>query len=205
MTPKEIRGASLEIVRGWGLEPLPHLPLPDPVKMLRSSTQVAHRLMCLYALTGLSEGIAGTELLPWLEAEGAASELLTEEVDLFRNRRLSKRQTNALSWKSESMATLAWAGKVLDGSLLPPKEMTHWDRFFPRIPPAVSVASFLDGFSLRATSEVCLQVDIHYLTHAAIRHEAHRVFNICIVEERRMALEWLVDPNRPWNEISLDT
>lgn len=169
--------------------------------------------MCLYALTGLSEGIAADELLPWLDDSGVGTELLSQERELF-SRGLTQVDINILSWKSESMATLAWAGHVLDGHLEQPANLTAWNRFFPRIPPAIKPLTFVRDFRLRRREEIAIQIDVHYLIHAALRHpedwQQHKQpvpseFNICVVEQRRTALEWLADPDTPWSEITLDT
>lgn len=211
MNPELVRAKSAQVLRTWGVPFLDYLPLLDPIPELREPEQVVHRLLCEYARTGLAHDASGDSLFALLEQSGATAELGAGEEDLFFAE-LSEAQINELSWSTECTATLAWAGQLLDGDLLAPEKVTAWARFFPHI--EVEPAELMERFTLRRIQEIAQQLDIYYLAHAALRHpEAWSwwrrtkpsKYNIIVVEERRRALEWLVDPTTPWDDISLDT
>lgn len=178
---------------------------------MRQERAVATQLMIQYALGGVGNDMDPASMRDWLEGEGISDELTDVQLAIF-TRPLKKEQTNALSWRTEAVAMLCWIGGVLDDLVAPPVDLSYWDTFFPKIPPEVSTGRFYEAFGLRPREEVLDALDLYYVANWSIRHEElwdadtyPGARAVVVVEERRTALEWVLDPNTDWDEITLDT
>lgn len=203
---RDLRLHSLHVLESWDVPPPMNVPPIDPSdhKHLRHAAEIVDRLVIQFALGGLAHDADPGELLKWLHSEG----IPLSEVDLrMFSGDLSDAESNECSWKTESVVTLAWAGGIVS-ELDKPSKMTDWSEFFPLIPPEVPMRKFRRQFKLRSTDELLQAVDVYYLLHAALRHTARFSPDgpqLAIVQERRHALEWVVDPGVAWEEVSLDT
>lgn len=185
------------------------LPRIDLNNMQLSSI-VAKRIVVLYALGALFEGVDDEQIIEWLQDEGISEAVLPEEHDFLSGRELTPEDLNILSWKQESLYALCWAGSLTPNLAFPLKECDLKD-IFPLIPREVEVSKFIESFQLRSDSEIRQQQDIYYCLHHSIRHPEIWVqgspsdLNPSVITERRHALEWLANVDHCWDDISLDT
>lgn len=208
--PEEIRAKSKSLLEGAGIPVYDNLPYLD-IGRVRNERDAASRLVILYVLGALLEGVAPEKLMSWLDAEGFASHLSPREASFLSGRRLTQAEENELSWKQESLFVLSWAGGLVEELGLPVAECDLTD-VFPQIPRAVSVAEFMNGYRLRSRVDILLALDIHYCIHHTLRHQELWPFSSIpgglhetVAIERRTALEWLADANAVWDDITLDT
>jgi hypothetical protein len=111
----------------------------------------------------------------------------------------------------EGVWALAWVLSIV--SVL--DFMRHCDDTFYKLMPNLTILESSKGFRgktrLREFHEVIQCCDFAYRLHWAARdaHLRHTPLasrlNYDLVYERRRALEWVIDPDTPWKDISLDT
>ncbi len=186
------------------------LPLINSFK-IRNAKDVAKRIVVLYGLGALFEGVDVDMVSSWLESEGLFEFTSKEEQSFLSGRKLTEQDINTLSWKQESLYVLCWSGGIINDLNFPSKEC-NLDDVFPYIPRSVEVGAFLKNFKLRSNDDIRQQLDIYYCLHHSLKHpemwvnNSHPMgVNITIVEERRESLEWLSDSKNVLGKISLDT
>ena len=185
--------------------PLPPIEEVDPAK---TPHQVGERMVELYSLAGLANDADPQLLVEWLGEIGFNEFLTSREAEFFRHS-LSRQEHIDLSWRTESLAALAWSVCLLDELALP-TQVTSLDSLFPRMPPEVEYGDFASQLELRSRTALLEALDFYYCLHWLCRHR--RVFssrfekklNMEVIVERRRALEWLFCEEE-WDEISLDT
>lgn len=207
---EEIRAETTRILALSGIPCYPHLPLID-ISRVRSDREAAERLVVLYTLVVLSEGVEAAGILEWLESEGISKVLTASERSFLSGRTLTEIDGNVLSWKQESLFVLSWAGRIANELGLPWGEC-DLSAVIPKIPRAVSVSTFFESYRLRDHTEIRQALDVYYCIHHALRHKElwddMRCFaklHHVVAVERRIALEWLLNSTLEWDDISLDT
>lgn len=205
----EIREHVLEILQTERVRTNSQLPLLDEPFHVRPATDVAQRIIILYALTGLANGADPGLLASWLKEHGIYDRLDADEKHKFELP-LSDSALAEVSWRQEALYALGWAANLVEEFALPTREC-DLEPLFPLIPPEVDVQHFVKILSLRPASEIALQTDRHYCIHWAAKHPprlfpsvAQRMLKMDVVIERRHAFEWLLG-TEPWNDVALDT
>ena len=209
-TFEEIRTQSLKILEQEGVPENKNLPILDSLQ-LRSKEDIAARLVIQYALAGLADEVSPEFIKDWLEENNLFNQLDDYERHFLDAKSLNEEQINELSWKQESLWTLCWVGKLVDELGFPAGEC-DLSSVFPRIPPDVDCQEFISNFLVREEWEILQAVDLYYCLHSSYRHPELWVeknfpgsLKVEVLLERRLALEWVVDPNTAWHDISLDT
>jgi len=182
--------------------------LPEVEKViLRPKKEVTDRVLCLYALIGLSmDNVNRVALKDWLIDEGVYGSLEIGEKQLFEipRREYPRNKKMELSWLRESMFLLIWAGDYVKEELSLPREQVDIEKYLKFIPPEVPSIKFEKEFEYRSIEEIHFQVDLNYCLHSIIREDKIKEIDNSVLLERRRALEWLVS-NDNWCEVSLDT
>ena len=206
----KIRDWSRTILNKAGIPLNPNLPILDSLQ-LRSKEEIAERLVIQYALAGIADDVSPEFLKDWLSENGLYPALSDYDRHFLETKTLSSEEINELSWKQESLWTLCWIGLLVDELGLPIQEC-DLSEIFQFLPPDVEYQKFLSDFSVRNTLDIFRKVDLYYCLHSSYVHPELWDKNtfpdglkIEVLLERRLALEWAVDPNTPWHEISLDT
>lgn len=207
---EEIRNQSIATL---GQNKIPinrNLPVLDNLQ-LRSKEDIASRLVIQYALAGLADEVSPEFIKEWLEENNLFNKLDDYERNFLVVKSLNDEQINELSWKQESLWTLCWVGKLVAELGFPVGEC-DLSNVFSIIPPDVDCQDFISNFSVRDEWEVIREVDLYYCLHSSYRHPelwAEKDFpgalKVEVLLERRLALEWVVEPNAAWQDISLDT
>lgn len=207
---EEIRNQSIITLDQKGIPTNRNLPVLDNLQ-LRSKKDIASRLVIQYALAGLADDVSPEFIKEWLEENNLFSELNNIERDFLVVKSLNNEQINELSWKQESLWLLCWIGTLVD-ELSFPAEECDLSNIFPFIPPDVDCQYFISNFLVRDEREIIQAVDLYYCLHSSYRHPELWVkkdfpgpLKVEVLLERRLALEWVVDPNTAWQDISLDT
>lgn len=196
----------------------PNLPLLD-VDIVRTPTDVARKIISLYALTGLANDASPALLKEWLQDEGAWGFLTEIEQSYFSQKELHEEVINELSWKQESLCVLVWAGGIVKDLGWPVRECDLTDAF-TKIPPELPVHDFINTFKLKRGkvglikkyNDVVKMLDLYYCLHASFKHpelwgresDITKTIKGEVVIERRHALEWLCS-EKDWDDIALDT
>lgn len=205
-----MRIKSIRTLNTLGIPAYEHLPEIEIGKAQRNE-DVAKRIVILYALGVLLEGVDAKRVMKWLEEEDLTGSLSNKELDLLSGRKLTDIDKNELSWKQESLYVLCWAGGLVSDLDLPTGEC-DLTKIFPQIPRSVPVDSFICDYTLRESNELLQQLDIYYCIHFSLRHEElwegrdfPKPIHPTVAVERRLALEWLSDEKQEWDCILLDT
>ena len=166
-------------------------------------------MLALYAVVSSSFGFPKEKALRWLNREGLAGALETEEKQ-FLEITTTDAQNNAMQWQVEALWVLAWAlgcHDVLDFS------DSCSDDFISMLPDLKSNAAtsdFLSGLIIRSGDELVRYCDLAYCLHWGAREAALSAEAVVgavpenVVRERRRALEWLIG-NDDWYDVNLDT
>jgi hypothetical protein len=189
----------------------PYLPNRDESK-LRKGADVARQIIILNALDGLVNDTNHKYLKRWLIDHEIWEQMAPQDQACFKAK-IPANISNELSWKVESLFTLAWTCGFV--SVLPPPTaqiLGEMEKVYDCIPPQVECAGFISKTKVIPIQQILEELDFYYCVHAAMRHielwdypEQIKRLNLGNVLERRSALEWIVDPKTPWHEITLDT
>ncbi len=209
-TFEEIRNQSIITLDQKGIPINRNLPILDNL-LLRSKEDIASRLVIQYAFAGLADEASPEFIKEWLEENNLFNELNDNERNFLISKSLTDEQINELSWKQESLWALCWVGKLSSELGFPIREC-DLSNIFSNIPPDVDCQDFISNFLVRDEWEIIRAVDLYYCLHSSYRHPELWIdkdfpasLKIEVLLERRLALEWVVDPNTTWQDISLDT
>jgi len=207
---EKIRTQSLAILERLGIPSNPNLPILDSLQ-LRAKEEIGERIVIQYALAALADDVSSEFLKDWLSENGLFTVLSDDDRHFLEAEILSSEEINELSWKQESLWALCWAGTLVDKLGLPTQEC-DLSEVFPYLPPEVEYQEFISILSIRDKWDIFEKVDLYYCLHSSYNHPElwdkdnyPGSLKIEVLLERRLALEWVVDPNTPWQEISLDT
>lgn len=184
------------------------------LKQVRSGRAVATRINILgvfLAIANDSKSLVFFKSL--LRDQNMMSFLSGSEKDILDKEYLSNQEEIDLSWYQESLYALSWCLGIVPkmGSA---KGEASIDSIFRYLPPEVELEEFIRTAKLIDEKLIVEELEYYYRLHWAVRHpESWGVFNrlkcksykISVIRERRRALEWVVDNNLEWDDISLDT
>lgn len=190
----------------------PNLPTID-ASVIKTPQQVAEKAIALLCLASIAQDVDPEQVLEWVQSSGADECLKSEDLFLLEaasKNKLSQETVNRLSWMQEGFYVLCWSGHIIK-KLEWPIEESDISAAQPITPPSVSPKEFIDGFKLRDELEIIKHLDLYYNLHASCLHpelwknkRTGLQLNVCVVEERRRALEWLCS-HEEWDEVPLDT
>jgi Domain of unknown function (DUF4272) len=148
----------------------------------------------------------------WINEQG-----LYQYVTDFEKGILEKNETNVtskeilrLKWYVESLWALVWvlginnnfqAGEPVGDDLI---------QLVPDVKKKQDYAALQSNSSMRNEKEIYKQVDLYYRLHwhcvdTRFKGLKHSKFDEGIIMERRQALDWVVTPEKEWDEIDLST
>ncbi len=206
--------STIATLHAWGVHTGDHLPeLPaDPEVRLPAVGDIVDRMASLLAVAVRSESIRANE--PMGSADIAATlpramraPTPLEDAFLNQDRPDDQRLANML-WRYECVPVFLWTlGLQLE--LTPPNRRCDISQV-----TAAVLTSNLDDVEDRGwrrdVGEILDQADLMYRLHWALRdaqltgQRPPENVEASVVLERRWALQWLLDPTVPWDELSLD-
>jgi|GEM_PF-1242872 len=205
-----VRRKSIEWLAAHNVPNHPNLPLLGH-KNLRSSHEVAQRVVALYCMAGIANGADSAMLLDWLEADGGINCLEPAEIATLLEPSHSEERLNELSWIQESLYTLCWCCVLVEELSFPNNEC-DLSGVFSEIPPERNISEFVSSITLRDQNTIFQALDCYYCLHAALVHpelwgnpQTKSIPLLQIVLERRHALEWIFSRQETWGDIVLDT
>ena len=166
MSPKEIRGQSIEIAASLGYATNPALPLPEGTECSRTGSEIVDRLLALHAVAATALGFERERARAWLTKERVWEALPRQE------RRFIDEGTghhHRFATAVEAMWALAWAlGLIehLDFSLGCDDQFV---RKMPDLKVGQSSESLRTKIHLRPRDELLSACDLAYCLHWAIR------------------------------------
>lgn len=187
----------------------PNLPELDEPQNIRTTAEAAHRMLALHAVVASSCGFPKAKALEWLNREGLAGALETEEKQFFAIT-ASESQNNAMQWQVEALWALAWGLRCHDALDFTDSCADDFVFMLPDLKSGAATGAFLSGLTIRSNEEVVAACDLAYCLHWGAREAALSAKAIKgavpenVVRERRRALEWLITDDG-WYEVSLDT
>lgn len=204
---REIRVATLERVRKFGLSVSVALPLLDPDLRPRSAVEIEKRILALYSVVAASYGFDRARALSWVQDNVGLSSLSTIE------RRLLEQPNGDMSRCSEQVEGLfafAWALSLVSELDFSKHCPGNFYSLFPNIKLDENASAFRNRCALRSVWELVSALDLAYCLHwclkdaslegkgSALPVQAH------VIVERRRALDWILS-DADWDELTLDT
>lgn len=117
-----------------------------------------------------------------------------------------------VSWEAECCYALAWVlGLIATEDMENNDGEVDYNRLFDFVKPYNDFSAFKASCAMRSYPEIMAMLDLYYNYHwvcveKRINPDAKSGnLNEEIIMERRRALEWLITPDRTWDDISLDT
>jgi hypothetical protein len=214
MGPANLRrkAASIRLLQARNIPTIDHLPPLDPDEDLstRPVLDVFHRMRgnFLYFMRGnfALHDVPFAEFRERLDRLQAWDHLSPNERRVVDSPTPTEQQIIQTSWALEAVFALQWSlGLVSD---LP------WPTALCDMQDTVDImkaTTTCDNLTLRPLSDLLDQMDVHYRLHWACREsmlhgdEPPGELNESVILERRRALEWLVYPDRPWDDVDLST
>ena len=83
---------------------------------IRSPEEIARRVLCLFALTGLAAGADRQEVLQWLNDSDLWRWLTPREIEFVDNPAPSGKQINDMGWQCERLIVLLWSLRDVDAA-----------------------------------------------------------------------------------------
>jgi hypothetical protein len=182
----------------------------EPVPV-RSASEVARRCLVLYAVVAAGHKTSRPDLVTWLRREGLWDYASPEEVSLFKSKSPSREQIIAATWRAESLMPLLWAiGR--SEAMPPPTALCDLQLLRSCLPGFMgSTGEFVSEASLRDEAEIMEAHEETYQAHWAIRDAILNGtpipdgYNPEVVQERHLALNWLISPDQEWDDVTTDT
>ena len=191
-------------------ENLPKISL----KKIRSSKDIAIRINILAVFKAISEDVNSLNFFKELLRKQDLIEILSKkEKEVLENGIVSKQNEIDLSWYQESLFALCWCLGIIPkmGSV---KKEANLNLVYNFIPPDVELNYFISNARVIEEQDLLEELEYYYGLHWAVRHPEnwnfinkfnYKKYNLSIIRERRKALEWVVDKNVDWDDVSLDT
>jgi hypothetical protein len=223
LTPESIRTSTQRTLAELGFRFSRGLPLSEPDYRPRPRIEIAGRLLVLHALciyvSAPEDRFPTAALRARIETHSLADHLTRDERAILDMSRADANAEHAgmIGWKMENMVPLAWAlgheatpriaGDMIDGDAL-----RDLFRFCPKEP-----AAFLAAGTLRPADDLRLLEDAFYAAHNAARCAVFGRDPSCVpegfdpmsglgvIQERRMALTWMLSPGVAWDDTDLST
>lgn len=181
---------------------------------LRSAKEVARRAIALMAVAVRAEGLASGEPIPVAEIRERlpqAFEVFTPVEQAFMDNDSPDQQSVINhAWRYECLFVLQWALGHFDELHFPSAicdvpevagDILHRDR-----------DEMIAEAKLRPTKEILDEVDLHFRLHWIARqadqkgHPAPAGLDIGVIQERRVALNWLIRfENADWDDVDCPT
>jgi hypothetical protein len=186
---------------------LPTLPLLDEGLQLRSSQEIAERILAMNVVAAAAYGFDKTRAIAWLKQERLVNSL-TEEEKLFVFE--GGGQSDRFKLQIEGMWALAWAMGMVKELDFATDCDSRFAQMLPNLKQNASSAAFRQQIRPRPLEQTVAACDLAYCLHWAIRDteltgkRALRNLKPYVVVERRRALEWALS-TEDWDEVSLDT
>lgn len=192
-----------------------NLPFIDDVK-IRKDKDVLNRINILHIFYTISlEGEDSISFFKEIIDQNQWGKYLTErEKKVLHRVKLTQKEQIDFSWYKESIFILLWSIGLVEENM-PYTQIDEIDisDYYDIIPPEKPYGLFLNN-KLKDVAEILKMTDFYYYIHSALRGRKKNIFrkiffdekyNVSVVIERRKALEWLIDYNIEWDDVSLDT
>jgi hypothetical protein len=208
----EIRSENIKFLLKKGISIDYDLPLIDAPSRVRSKDEIGLRANILHILYAIF--LEGSDSKPFFFNEIRENKwekyLSRKEKSILVKKGMDKQDIIDFSWKREAILPLLWSCQVVGYKLLFDFDNEFiLSKYYSKIPPEKELNLFLRSLELLDTTNIVKCVDLYYLLHSLIRHnklnKGKDGERLSLVIERRKALEWIIDPNTEWDDISLDT
>jgi hypothetical protein len=189
------------------------IPLPElDCSVAKQPREIGERIIQVYALIGLTmPEVNRNKLQSWLDDVGFFDSLESKEKELFTRgkNKLTKNELMDLSWMIESILVLCWSVNVVSKMPFPDRQFTS-SSLLKKMPPEISVNTFMDGLVLKSHNEILYETDLYYCLHWVVRSydSSNAPWKVKLDQEvimaRRRSLEWMCG-SISWWDITLDT
>jgi len=207
MQADDIRAGTWRRLAQFGVAEHAALPLLEDISP-RSAKDVEVRALALYGYVATVFGFDRSRVRDWLAGEGLLDGLSRAEAEALEDVSGAPPATDRES--VEALWTLLWTLGHVHG--LDPTRWSDDDMvdLFPDVRGAESTKGFRAVSSLRDPSALIEALDLHYCLHWASRarlldRRATKVLPEWALRQRRHALEWVLHPDEPWDDVTLDT
>jgi hypothetical protein len=203
---KQIRSNSLREAKRLGYPVNSELPLLGVHHTLRSTRELASRILCMTAVVAAAWGYPRGKALKRVLDEKLTSELTQSETD-FLNGGGDELQVR---WQVEGLWALAWCANFVVELDFEVECSDTLVTLLPDLRSSESAAPYYDRVALQDRTAIISKCDLAYCLHWAIRDAAVRgqrapgSLQPIRVVERRRALEWMVGQD-DWDTAALDT
>jgi Domain of unknown function (DUF4272) len=208
----------------WG----PLFVADDDAARLQPATEVARRVLVLWAVELRAEGVPQAETLGLIEQLDLWSSVSPCEKAFLQNENPSPEECQRLIWRLESIWILLWALGYIE-ELDWPSGMCDVAKLVGLVGPHEDDVAFVTAARLRPTSEILdaqdLTLRIHWAIRDALLHQGGMIPDELnwseqsayvpvtlspaagVVEQRHYALNWLVNYLDPedWDHVDTPT
>ena len=180
-----------------------NLPIIEPLTevKLRTAVDVASRACALGYVVGLAFDADPDDLIQQLTDFSLWDFVTQKERELLRKEKLSEKEVNQVSRLVESIQALAWCLGLI--------EMDHFDEcsdeLASKFPMGEDPKNFIKRAKLVSTTQFQESCDFLYRLHWASVQGQELPVAPALIEQRRIALDWVYGVEEDWDEISLDT
>lgn len=210
MDPRSVREKSKATAADLGYEVNSVVPLLEELTPVRSSKELADRLLGLFACVASAYGYSRKAARRWIEANGLWSAITESERRFLATGEAQKR--SELLWRVEGLWCLAWAVSMHDALDVGKACADDFVTMFPPLDLNCDLTQFRSRLNLRSLEDLVEMLDLTYCLHWSIKSatlngspvDPTGPLSLRVIEERRRALEWVFD-RTDWDEISLDT
>lgn len=188
---------------------------------LRPVDEIAGRFCALDAVftwvASPEEKVPAARLTAYVERNGLVAHMSEAERDIFALERdvAHRAHVGTIGWRLENMWPLAWilglemAPGVEDGMIETPTIKAIF-AIMPKLD--ATIASWLEGRTIRSSDEVLALEDLFYCAHNAARSGGacvpksfDRMVDGGVIHEKRHALTWATSPGVTWDDTDLST
>lgn len=210
--PATLKGDSESIIRRAGGEVCDWLPPLAADLTPRRQDAVVRRALILNAMFQIYMRAPIAVIRDWITRNGLSDHLSAWERQILKKKdgSLTDPERTRLYWYVEALWALTWVGSLIDDLPFNEPVADTLASLCPNLQQDEDGSKFSKSMRLRPPVELLRMLDLYYRLHWWTRN-AHLTgqdtgdVRLDFIMERRRALEWVMDPDRDWDDVDLST
>lgn len=208
INPQDVKKKSEKIINDIGgdiLDWLPTIELPEP----RQLNEVINRALILNAMYQLHMRAPKAYVANWIEVNFLTAELTTKELAMLSSpSELTDEEHFELYFSLEALWAIAWATNLIDSLPFNQQVGGELAGLSPDLRLNENDSKYKSSMRLRSVGSIYEMLDLYYRLHWWIRNSSKKNrstgdISLVVTEERRKALEWILNRNKEWDAMDL--
>ena len=172
---------------------------------IREHDEFVDRALILDAMLHIHFNMPTEQVAAWIEKHNLSDSLTAPEQDILNkpNDELTEEEKIRVFWYIESLWAMLWVGSRINKLTI----NTPCEEFMSTLCPNIQKDDdklFRKRLKLRTLRQVFFIFDLHFRLHYYAVNTDEPKVNPLIIQARRKSLDWVLSPDKGWEEINFD-